>query len=157
MACHEEGHSHSFSPLRDKLVQISKEIEAKSEDDHDHDHEGEEDHDDESTCENDQGHQGEEHKEIETAYESALEKLAKTLKRRKLGLEVLTSVKVWKISEQGDEDHHHGSDIWTKAVYQLNGKLKTTYIQCHQHDANSEYFCHYKKKSFKEAQVLISR
>lgn len=97
--------------------------------------------------------EGHDHKELpfselQRANRAAVDKLEKTLRRRGSDLNSLISMKVWKLEEDhhhgvGD-DHEHGSDVWNKFIYDLNGELKTTYVQCHQHAEEGDYACHYK-------------
>lgn len=86
------------------------------------------------------------HSLIEEGFEAAMAKLAKTFSKRNLDFSVLTHLKVW-VSEGHDDGHSHGGDVWTKVSYELNGKIKTTFIQCHGHGLEEELFCHYKSSA----------
>jgi len=84
--------------------------------------------------------------DLDIAFQAATKKLNRTLTKRGANLSIVTSYKVWKIE---DHDHGHGeeADIWTKVTYELNGKVKTSFIQCHQHAGESGFFCHYKSSA----------
>jgi hypothetical protein len=103
-------------------------------------------HGDEIVCHEEGDHhhlKEDDHNEMDEATETGLKKLARSLKRKNVGLEVLTGLKVWKEEEGDDHGHGHNSDFWIKASYNLNNTAKVTYIQCHQH-GGEEFFCHYK-------------
>lgn len=74
---------------------------------------------------------------------AALEKLSFVLQRGGTSLAALTHYKVW--STPGTGDHKSQSfDIWIKAIYQLNNKERTVFIQCHEHGHKSgELACHF--------------
>ena len=82
--------------------------------------------------------------EMSLAFNSAFTKMGKTLARRGSSIAAIKSLKVWK-HEEGHGDHAHGTDVWTKVVYDLNGAEKTTFIQCHQHEGEVDFACHYKR------------
>ena len=89
---------------------------------------------------------GHEFEEMVGAYQTALDKFAKTLKRQNADLSIVEAVKVWKLAEDDDHGHGHGADFWTKLTYELNGEHKVTFVQCHGHEGEEGVFCHYKRE-----------
>jgi hypothetical protein len=87
--------------------------------------------------------------DMQTAYQTAMQKFSDTLARRGHDLSIMESVKVWKLEDHDHEsadDHEHGTDVWTKVTYELNGVDKTTFIQCHRHPGEEKFACHYKRE-----------
>ncbi len=81
----------------------------------------------------------------------ALSKFEKTLKRKGSDLESLRSIKSWvHKSDDNDDGHEHGADIWTKVTYNLDEKLLTVFIQCHEHGNDGKMACHYKRSGKEE-------
>ncbi len=109
-------------------------------------------HGSEMVCHEEDHHdlnKSESYSDLNMAFQSAIKKLDRTLKKRGADLSIVTSYKVWKIE---DHDHGHGeeADVWTKVAYDLNGQSKISYIQCHQHEGEKEFFCHYKSAAHEE-------
>lgn len=95
---------------------------------------------------------GHEHKstkelsEIEEVETLALARLEKTLIRRGQSLADLDSYKVWMLSESeasDGHDHHEHEDFWIKASI----GAQNYYQQCHIHESETEYSCHYKSEA----------
>ena len=76
---------------------------------------------------------------IEIGFNSAINKLNRDLKRRGYSF-IVEELKVWKLKEH---NHGHGEDVWTKVVHIVKNVLQTTYIQCHTHNRETNYSCHY--------------
>jgi hypothetical protein len=98
---------------------------------------------------NKNGHGEFEH--LEEGHMAGLLKLEKTLRRKGADLNVLKSIKAWKLEESHStgDGHDHGDDVWTKVNYDLNNKNFTVYIQCHVHEEKGEeeeFACHYKRE-----------
>ena len=83
--------------------------------------------------------------ELMIAHDTAMKKLAKSLKRQATDLSVVKYVKAWKAADDHGHDHDHGTDMWTKVIYEVENIEKTVFVQCHQHPGQTKYACHYKK------------
>ncbi len=86
---------------------------------------------------------------IQTAHNAAVAKFSKTLARKGVDFSVVNSLKVWLDGGDHDhkvsDDHDHGSDVWSKFNYTLDGKDATVFVLCHTHGDESEFSCHYSR------------
>ncbi len=84
--------------------------------------------------------------ELEAVEGIALARLERVLNRRGQSLEDLDSYKVWMLEESkssGDHDHHGHEDFWIIASI----GAQNIYQQCHIHEGDTEYSCHYKSEA----------
>ena len=89
--------------------------------------------------------------ELKKAYKASLETVSDLLLVKQADLSVLDSFKVWKGPEEDDHDHDsdhdHGADVWAKVTYTPPKENQVTkYIQCHIHQGQADYACHFKQE-----------